>query len=94
MSQQNSELERVVAEIEIAASSARVFRALTDPEQLFKWWSKEPSNELLAFEMDARPGGRWSFRGRPAPDANHGEVGEQLKRSGAREFEAHGEILE
>ena len=94
MSQQNTELESVVVEIEIAAPPGRVFMALTDPKQLFAWWGKEPSNELLAFEMDARPGGRWSFRGRPAPGADHGEVGEQLKRNGAREFEAHGEILE
>ena len=94
MSQQNAELESVVVEIEIAAPPERVFTALTDPKQLFAWWSKEPSNELLAFEMDARPGGHWSFRGRPAPGANHGEVGEQLKRNGAREFEARGEILE
>jgi uncharacterized protein YndB with AHSA1/START domain len=94
MSQQNTELENVVVEIEIAAPPGCVFRALTDPKQLFAWWGKEPSNELLAFEMDARPGGRWRFRGRPAPGANHGEVGEQLNRNGSREFEAHGEILE
>jgi uncharacterized protein YndB with AHSA1/START domain len=94
MTQPNPEADSIVVEVEIEAPPERVFEALTDPKQLFAWWSKEPSNELLAFEMDARPGGRWSFRGRPAPGANHGEVGEQLERNGAREFEAHGEILE
>lgn len=94
MTQPNTEVDSVVVEIEIAAPPARVFEALTDPKQLFAWWGKEPSNELLAFEMEARPGGRWSFRGRPSPGADHGEVGEQLKRNGAREFEASGKILE
>ena len=56
--------------------------------------SKEPSTELLVFEMDARVGGRWRFRGKPAPGSNHGAVGEQLKRNDAQEFEAYGEILE
>lgn len=94
MTQPNPEMDSVAVEVEIEASPERVFEALTDPKQLFAWWSKEPSNELLAFEMDARPGGRWSFRGRPTPGVDHGEVGKQLERNGAREFEAHGEILE
>jgi len=88
------EYDAVTAEIEIAAPPERVFAALTDPKQLFVWWGKEPSVELSVFEMDARPGGRWRFRCKPAPGAEHGAVGEQLRRSGAQEFEAHGEVLE
>lgn len=94
MTQPDSNTDNVVVEVEIEAPPERVFEALTDPKQLFAWWSKEPSNELLAFEMHARPGGRWRFRGRPAAGADHGAVGEQLERNGAREFEASGEILE
>jgi len=86
--------DAVSCETEIAAPLERVFQALTDPKQLFAWWGQEPSVELLLFEMDARPGGRWRFRGRPAPGADHGPVGEQLRRNGAEEFEAHGEVLE
>jgi len=88
------EQDAVVTEIEIAAPPERVFRALTDQAQLFAWWGREPSVELFAFDMDARPGGRWRFRGRPAKGSDHGEVGEQLKRNKAAEFEAHGEVLE
>ncbi len=88
------EQDAVVCEIEIEAPPERVFEALSDAKQLFEWWGKEPSVELSVFEMDARPGGRWRFRCKPAPGAKHGAVDEQLRRNGAHEFEAYGEILE
>ena len=88
------EQDAVTCETEIAAPPERVFAALTDPKQLFAWWGQEPSVELLAFEMDARPGGKWRFLCKPAPGADHGAVGEQLRRNEVQEFEAHGEILE
>jgi uncharacterized protein YndB with AHSA1/START domain len=86
--------DAVTSEIEIAAPPDRVFRALTDPRQLFAWWGAEPSVELLEFEMDARPGGAWRFRCRPVPGSDHGAVGKQLQQHGASEFEAHGEVLQ
>lgn len=88
------EHDAVTCETEIEAPPERVFQALTDPKQLFAWWGKEPSVELSVFEMDARPGGRWRFRCKPVPGADHGAVGEQLRRNRADEFEAHGEVLE
>jgi uncharacterized protein YndB with AHSA1/START domain len=94
MSQPDPQKDSVTVEVTINAPPERVFEALTGAKQLFAWWSKEPSNELSVFEMDARPGGRWLFRGRPKRGTDHGEVGKQLKRNGAEEFEAHGEILE
>jgi uncharacterized protein YndB with AHSA1/START domain len=87
-------VDAVVAEIDIAAPPARVFQALTDPQQLFTWWGREPSVVLSLFEMDARKGGRWRFECAPAPGADHGAVGEQLKRKQEKGFTAHGEILE
>lgn len=89
-----NEPDAVVAEIDIAAPPERVFAALTDANQLFTWWSTEPSVELSLFEIDARPGGLWRFKGRPAPGSSQGDVGEQLKRNAAQEFEVHGEVLE
>ena len=86
--------DAVTCEIEIEASPERIFEALTDPTQLFTWWGKEPSVELSIFEMDGRPGGSWRFRCKPVTGADHGAVGDQLRRSGAQEFEAHGEVLE
>jgi uncharacterized protein YndB with AHSA1/START domain len=69
-------------------------QSLANAKQLFAWWGKEPSVELPVFEMEARPGGRWRFRCKPVAGAEHGAVGEQLRRNGAQEFEAHGEVLE
>jgi len=82
-----SEQDAVVAEVDIAAPPERVFEALTEANQLFAWWSTEPSVELSLCEMDARLGGRWRFKGRPAPGSDHGDVGVQLKRNAAQEFE-------
>ena len=90
----NLENDSVSVEIEIAAPPERVFAALTDAKQLFAWWGKEPSVILETFEMQARAGGRWRFRCKPAPGAKHGEAGEQLEKNQAQEFVAHGEILE
>ena len=53
-----NEQDAVVAEVDIAAPPERVFEALTEANQLFAWWSTEPSVELSLFEMDARVGGR------------------------------------
>lgn len=86
--------DSVVEEIDIAAPAALVFAALTDARQLAAWWGKEPSVHLTAFEMDARPGGRWRYRASPAAGVSHGPVGDQLRRNGFAAFEAHGEILE
>jgi uncharacterized protein YndB with AHSA1/START domain len=86
--------DSVVAEIEIGAPIERVFAALTDPGQLFTWWGTEPSVTLSLFQMDARPGGLWRFECTPIPGADHGELGEQLKRYDAKVYEAHGEVLE
>lgn len=88
------EQDAISREIEIAAPPERVFQALTDPKQLFAWWGKEPSVELSVFEMEARTGGRWRFRCKPVAGAEHGAVGEQLRRNREQEFEAHGEVLE
>jgi len=88
------ELDAVFAEIEIAAPPERVFRALTDQKQLFHWWGKEPSVELIQFDMDGRAGGRYRYSGKPVPGSQHGPVHEQLLRRGEEAFICHGEVLE
>ena len=84
----------VVSEIKIAAPPERVFEALTDARQLFAWWGKEPSTALSVFDIEPRRGGRWRFRCSPVPGADQGDGFEQLRRNGANEYEAHGEIVE
>jgi uncharacterized protein YndB with AHSA1/START domain len=48
--------DAVISEIDIAAPPKRVFRAITDPEEI-----RRRSPELDFFEMDTRVGGRWCF---------------------------------
>jgi uncharacterized protein YndB with AHSA1/START domain len=88
------EQDVVVVETEIAAPPERVFEALVDQKQLFHWWGQEPSVELTAFEMSPQQGGAWRFTCQERAGHDHGEVGQQLKSTGAKEFVAHGEVLE
>jgi uncharacterized protein YndB with AHSA1/START domain len=54
----------IVQDIEIRASAARIFDALTDPEERLKWWwSSEGRFKLTHVESDLRPGGKWLMRG-------------------------------
>ena len=73
----------VVSEVEIAAPPERVFQALTQPDQLMRWWTSDICKAEL-WEFDARPGGRWSSRMRS----------DTLVINDTNVFEANGEILE
>jgi uncharacterized protein YndB with AHSA1/START domain len=86
--------DQVTVEMEIAAPPERVFDALVDQKQLAEWWGKEPSVELTEFRMDGRKGGRWGFKAKPVKGHYEGPALEQLRASGAAQFEAHGEVLE
>lgn len=68
----------VITEIEIAAPPARVFQALVEREQALQWGSGEDF-EIIHWEMDVRPGGKWSFSSRERDPAgkvfdHNGEV--------------------
>ena len=86
--------DAVTIELEIEAPPERVFKALTDQKQLFTWWGKEPNVVLTKFDMDARKGGKYRFECHAAPGADHGDVGDQLKRNQEKQFVCHGEVLE
>jgi glutathione S-transferase len=49
----------IVQEITIAAPAAKVFAALTVPEQTMQWWGHEDSYRLTKMEQDFRIGGAW-----------------------------------
>ena len=53
--------DSIVTEIEVAAPPERVFKALTDPKQVIRWWGEEDPCKPRLWEMDARVGGRWRF---------------------------------
>ncbi len=50
----------VHAAVEIAAPPARVFRALTDPELLERWWGSGEAYRTFDWKVDLNVGGKWS----------------------------------
>jgi uncharacterized protein YndB with AHSA1/START domain len=52
--------DAIVSEILIAAPVDRVFKALTDPAELTRWF-RNPECPVKRWEMDARPGGRYGY---------------------------------
>jgi hypothetical protein len=75
--------DAIVSEIHIAAPPDRVFKALTDPAELMRWFTS-PECPAKFWEMDARPGGRYRYA------TEKGTV----VVNGVSEFECHGEILQ
>ncbi len=52
------------ATIDIARPPEDVFRALTDPSELAAWWGSDDSYRTGDWQVDLRPGGRWSCTAR------------------------------
>lgn len=51
------------------APKARVWRAMTDPEQLAQWWGR--GNKLVIEKYDLQKGGHWRF----VEETSHGKHG-------------------
>ena len=75
--------DAIIAEIDIAAPPSRVFAALTDPEQLQRWFT-DASCPVKFWRMDAHLGGSYSY----ATEKSNFVV------NGVDEFKCHGEITE
>ena len=75
-----SDNDAVITEIEIAAPPARVFQALIEREQAMQWGGGQAFT-ITHWEMDTRPGGKWSFSSRER--AGEGKL-----------FDHHGEVLQ
>ena len=71
--------DAVVAEIFIAAPPARVFQAITDPEQSARWWGAKVMYRLTEKHSDLRPGGKWWSVGVGADGASFRVEGEYLE---------------
>ena len=54
----------ILASVEVAAAAERVFRALTDPKELARWWGSSEAYRADEWTADFRVGGRWRARGR------------------------------
>lgn len=76
-------LDSIVSEIDIAAPPERIFRALSNADELPKWFGS-PECPVKTWKMDARVGGRYSYT----------TAAGSVVVNGVRAFECHGEILE
>jgi len=56
----------VLATVEIAVPVERVFRALTDPQELVAWWGSPETYRAHKWEADFRVGGKWRVEGKGA----------------------------
>ncbi|MBB5341317.1 SRPBCC family protein [Tunturiibacter gelidoferens] len=54
--------DAIVQEVTIKAPAEKIFRALTQPEELLKWWRSKGRFQAVEAECDLRPGGRWRMR--------------------------------
>jgi uncharacterized protein YndB with AHSA1/START domain len=70
--------EQILIEREFAAPAHLVWRAVTEPELVRRWWHAG-RGEMTACEIDLRVGGTWRYAMRP---------------EGAEEFAFYGEFLE
>jgi uncharacterized protein YndB with AHSA1/START domain len=67
------------AEIFIAAPPERVFQALTDPNQMPKWWGQPDMYRITEYKAELRPGGKWSSVGVGADGSSFRIDGEYLE---------------
>lgn len=77
-------LDEVICEADIAVPPARVFRALTDSDELAKWFTNAECPAKY-WRMDARKGGRYSYQT---------ERSATVKVNGVDQFYCEGEITE
>jgi uncharacterized protein YndB with AHSA1/START domain len=59
----------ILAEVEIAAPPERVFRALTQSDEIVRWWGSPEAYLTEAYTADLRVGGPWKADGRGADGA-------------------------
>jgi uncharacterized protein YndB with AHSA1/START domain len=71
--------DAVIGEVFVAAPLARVFQAITDPEQLARWWGQHGLYRITEWKGDVRPGGKWSSVGVGADGKSFRVEGEYLE---------------
>src|SRR5215831_11600184 len=69
----------ILASVEVAAGAERVFRALTDPKELARWWGSSEAYRADEWTADFRVGGRWRARGRNVDGRSFRVEGEFLE---------------
>lgn len=70
--------KQILIEREFAAPAAMVWRAVTEPELVRRWWHAG-RGEMTACEIDLRVGGTWRYAMRPANGEEFAFYGEFLE---------------
>ena len=66
----------ILAVVEIDVPPERVFRALTNPDELAHWWGSPETYRITEATMDLRVGGQWRTTGRGADGSPFTVAGE------------------
>jgi uncharacterized protein YndB with AHSA1/START domain len=69
----------ILAKVEIAAPPERVFRALTTPEEIVRWWGSDDVYRTTDWVQDLRVGGRWRATGKGSDGMPFSVEGEFLE---------------
>lgn len=69
----------VLATVDIKAPPERVFRALTTPEEIVRWWGSDTVYRTKEWTQDLRVGGRWRATGHGADGTPFSVEGEYLE---------------
>ena len=54
--------DTIVQEIQIKRPAEKIFEALTNPDEVVKWWRVEGKFQTTHMESDLRPGGKWRMQ--------------------------------
>jgi uncharacterized protein YndB with AHSA1/START domain len=74
------EQDAINLEVQIAAPPDRVFQAISDPNQLLRWWGQKGMYQTTKWTADLRPGGHWRCEGTSDKDGSAFHVkGEYLE---------------
>ena len=62
MSSKEGRADTIVQEIAIKRPAEEIFEAMTNADELVKWWRVEGKFQIIHMESDLRPGGKWRMR--------------------------------
>ena len=68
----------ILAAVDVAGSPDQVFRALTEPDEIVRWWGSGDAYRMTGWIADLRIGGHWRAHGYGADGKSFSVEGEFL----------------